>query len=334
MILRSVGAAGEREGLSTLVPSHDYLDKQNFTLLHKTVLGLNKLDLATLLASLSIPTINEGDLDGSTAAWWAAIRGDHYSLSLLIKHGADINRANNQAKRSLDAAIASKCDICVNFLIDSDHDVKYKDHRGWTPLHHCSWHGTGTNIMQRLIDKGANADACDEEGISAMHYTAWKNIMKGLRLLISHGADMNKLDICGDSPLHSAILSNSYQTLEVLLQHNADYSLRNKTGETLLHHAAQHGDIQCLAILRSFDLSRIDVEDRVTGISSSQTFKGLVGLTALQIAERRKDITREWLETFRKLLYEVEFPESRVSVDQTVEMEEEEFEDAVESQQD
>ena len=333
MILKNKCTASARDRLSTLFPKEDDLDKQDFTLLHETVLGLNSLDLRTLLASLSMSIINKGDAFSRTAAWWAAIRGDRSSLSLLIKYGADINRANYQARRSLDAAISSKCDTCVKLLIDSGHDVIYRDTSGWTPLHHCSYYGTSTDIMKRLIDEGADIEACDVLGASLVHYAAQRNNAECLRFLISCGANLNKLDSVGDSALYYAIQVNSYQTLQLLLEYHADCSLKNKTGESLLHFAAQHADNRCLAILRSFNLLGINVQDIITGISSSQTMKGLVGLTALQIAERRKDVTPEWLDTFRKQVHEVEFLESRPSTDDTAEeVEETDFEDAVENQ--
>ena len=328
-ILTKRGDASARDRLHTLFPSEDYLDKYDFTLLHETVLGLNNLDLTTLLVSLPKTTFNKGDNDNRTAAWWAAIRGDFSSLSLLVKHGADINKASRRGNRPLDIAIEYNRLACAELLIDSGHNVTYSDLSGWTPLHVCCYSSGSVGIAERLISKGAKIDACTLEGERPLHVASQENNEEFVKCLISHGASLNITDTFGDSPLHYAIKHNSPQALQILLQNHADCSLRTKAGETLLHLAAQISNIQCLAILRLHDLSCINIHDRITSISHSQTLKGVIGLTALEVARRRLDVTPEWLDVFQKLVHEIEFPEQRSSTDFA---ETEDFQDALESQ--
>ena len=331
MILRKSGDPTTLSRMGSLFPNDDYLDKYRFTLLHKTVLGLNSLDLTTLLQSVPISTINEGDAYGRTPVWWAATRGDLASLTSLLLRGADVNITNIRGGRALDATILSKHEACISLLLDYGHDVDYRDPRGWTPLHACCLNGASVDIVERLIKKGANVEGCTKQGGTPLHIASQHDEERLLRCLISHGAKCDSTNIHGESPITYAIQANASQTLGILLQHRADYSIKTKAGETLLHVAAQRADSKCLNVLHSFDLWRINVEDRITGVSPSQTSKGLIGLTALEIAERRTDVTPEWLDIFRKLVHEIKFPEDRASTDHVSE-EVEEFEDAVENQ--
>ena len=140
------------------------------------------------------------------------------------------------------------------------------------------------------------------------------------------------MDYFNRSPLHSAIQFRSSDALQLLLQHNADYTIKTKAGESLLHYAAHHGDLRTLETLRLFDLREINVQDRVASFSIHQKVKGLVGLTALQIAEQRQDVTPEWMNMFRQLVRDVKFPETRLGAHGLNDDCAHSFEDALEHQ--
>ena len=66
------------QGLEVLLAqssSHDYAEKFNLSLLHRTVLGLARIDMKTLVKSASVSEIEDEDEDGQTPLHWAALRG-------------------------------------------------------------------------------------------------------------------------------------------------------------------------------------------------------------------------------------------------------------------
>ena len=310
------------------------MDKYKFTLVHNTILGVNSLNLESLLPSIPVSTINETDAYKQTAVWWAAARGDCFSLTLLINQGADFNKANHRRGRPLDVAIYSKHEDCTRLLMKCGHDVNYQDLRGWTPLIWCCYCGASIDIVEQLIINGADIEVCGIYGETAIHIaSSQKDQEQIIKCLISYGADLNRTDNDGAPPLFYATQASASQTLQTLLQHNADYSLKNKANETLLHFAAQHAGIKILTTPRSFGLSRVNVKDRVTGVSPTRTSRDIIGLTALEIAERRTDVTPEWLKTFQELVHEIESPACRASsADNTLE-ETDDFEDALENEE-
>ena len=256
LVLRNAGDASILGRLGSLFPNEDHLDSYDSPLLHKTVLGLNHLDLATISANIPTSTMNEGDAYNRTSVWWAATRGDLSSLSMLINCRADVNISTNRGSRPLDAAIYSKAEACVTLLIECGYNVDHKDFQGLTPLHRCCFDGASVGIMERLFSKGANIEACDQEGVTPLHLASQQGNEHLVRCLISHGANLDSTDVLGESPPVYTIQANASQTLRILLQHRADYTIKTKAGETLLHVAAQHADSRSLNVLRSMAYQR------------------------------------------------------------------------------
>ena len=316
-----------------MFPSDEALDKLNLSLLHQTVLGLNKLDLTTLLASITRPALDAGDAQGRTALYWAAVRGDDATVAMLIEHGACLNKGNYEGMRPLDVAAASGNEASVWRFLESglDTDLNYVSSGGWTPLLHFCISGTSVEMVERLLSRGADLESRSWNGESALIMATSELRDDLVRCLIARGANVNSVDHDNRSSLHIAIWYHSSAALQLLLQHNADYTIKTHAGETVLHYAAHHGDLETLETLRLFDLRAIDVQDRVTNFSSYQKAKGLVGLTAPQIAEQRRDVAPEWMDAFHRLVQDIEFPETTPRVHSPDDVSEV-FEDALEYQ--
>ena len=332
VILHNRSDAIARERLGNMFPSDEALDKLSLSLLHKTVLGLNKLDLATLLASITRFTLDEVDAQGRTALYWAAIRGDEATVSMLIKHGACINIRNYEGNLPLVAAAFSGNEACVWHFLESglDVDANYANNLGWTPLMHFCYLGTSVKLVERLISKGADLESRTQEGYTALMTATQELRDDHVQCLIAHGANLNSVENNNRSLLHIAVHRCNSGAARLLFHHRADHTIKTKAGETLLHFAAHHGDLKTLDTLHLFDLGGINVRDRVTGFSDYQKVKGLVGLTALQIAEQRQDATPEWMDKFRQLIRSIESPETRSRAHDLGDDVTEEFQDALE----
>ena len=330
-LLSNEGDASTHESLRALFPREIFLEKSNFSLLHRIVLGLNPISLDTIIDSLSRSVINESDAHGRTALWWAARRADALKVSLLLKHGADANTKNITGNTPLMTAMKTKNQTCIRLLLDAGSDIHQRNPLGWLPLHMCCYYGSDIDIVEAFLRGGGDID----DRVSSTHSTplllaAQENHIHIVKYLISRGANLNATDHDGECSLHLALSYNRPQVLRFLLQHKASHCLKSKADESLLHYAAQFGNVECLEVLNAFRLDGIDPEDRITGASPNQRFK-VKGLTALEIAEQRKDVTPEWRAMFRKLVHGIRFPESKSPELSTAE-ETEEFEDALENQ--
>lgn len=68
-------------------------------------------------------------------------------------------------------------------------------------------------------------------------------------ILLEHGANLNAADYSGDSALHVASRSGKIPVVELLLEYGVNVDFRDKEGQTPLHKAAYYLKLQVLVVL-------------------------------------------------------------------------------------
>ena len=333
-VLQKAGGTESIQRLSEIFKNDEATEKLGFSLLHRTVVGLNSLDLATLLKSISKASINEVDAQGRSPLWWAARRGDLPSMTLLIEANADVNKKSNEGQPPLDTAIRSRNEACAWLLLDIESiECAYTYPNGWTALDSCCAYGSSVILLERLLYKGAKNKINQpfEHGGTALHFAVAYGHNDLAKSLISHGIEFDTITRKGESPLSNAIEFQNIQALQLLLTHRANYRRLIHVDETLLHYAAIHADLGCLQTLRSFKLHGLDTHAKTTGYEEYPNNEKIKGRTAMEIAMEREDVTQEWRDIFGLLVNDIESPESFGSGGARCE-ESEVFEDALEVQ--
>ena len=320
-----------------MFPADWFIESQGFNIVHKTVLGLNpkikKLD--DLLASVPESIIDSGDDYGRTPLWWAAYRGDYSAIRSLLRYNVDICRLSNAGWSILSTAMRYKNQRCVRLLLQHSPgpDLSQYESRGWLVFHRAAYYGMNVDILKATIPPGVNINVVTSDNIrcTALMYAAQNDYHHICEHLLSLGADPNISNTLGETALHYALQYNSQKAIQLLIRH-VNNAHKTQAGETFLHCAAQHSDTNSLKVLYIFGLRGICTKNTVAGSSPTQIYTKVVGLTALNIAEQRTDVSSEWLAMFRKLLHKTEFPDDPVHADGMHEEEEEIFHDAVDSQ--
>lgn len=87
---------------------------------------------------------------------------------------------------------------------------------GATPLHVCGMSQTGQQSTQTLIDAGAEVNAVDTYGYTALHRMCSNNLVEGAEVLLKAGADPNGRVKGGESPLDVARSSRASKVLVLL----------------------------------------------------------------------------------------------------------------------
>jgi ankyrin repeat protein len=112
-----------------------------------------------------------------------------------------------------------------------------------TLLQTAVWHDWGTEAIQLLLDAGADVDARDSRGDTALTYACQNPLGPNplvVKMLIQAGAEVNARGSKGRTPvMFAALCDNTTQVVELLLASSADVSARDSMGWTALMHATR-----------------------------------------------------------------------------------------------
>jgi hypothetical protein len=113
--------------------------------------------------------------------------------------------------------------------------------------------GQGMRAMvQELIEKGADVNAHDSDGGTALTYASIEDVVI-VQWLLDHGAEIDPRDVVGWTPLFYAVVHGRTDIVPVLLERGADPTLRDKDGNSVLARARQYGSPQeVLTLLKRY----------------------------------------------------------------------------------
>ncbi|KAE8783981.1 26S proteasome non-ATPase regulatory subunit 10 [Hordeum vulgare] len=138
--------------------------------------------------------------------------------------------------------------------------VNGKDEEGWAPIHSVASSGNA-EIVDILLDHGANVDLTTDAGRTALHYAASKGRLLIAQTLIAHRANVNKKDKFGCTPLHRAASTGNAELCEYLLEEGADIDAVDKLGQSPIMHAVICED-RGVALLLIRHGADVDIEDK------------------------------------------------------------------------
>jgi palmitoyltransferase len=109
-------------------------DGQGFNTLHLAVHSHNPMLLAYLLSQQLPLSIDSEDSMGQTGLQWACYQGDQISVSLLLKYGADPNRADAAGLTSVHWAAVKGSVGCIAKVVEAGGDCLKKDNNDMNPV--------------------------------------------------------------------------------------------------------------------------------------------------------------------------------------------------------
>lgn len=234
------------------IANPNWVEEQNFPLLHRIVLGLHGKDLDQALAE-DPNAVDCKDAMGRTALNWAAARGDDRSVTALLSYGADPNILDCQHSGPLSYAAEKNHTVCVRILLKAGAQpdpVIPSGQQVGSPLNCASRNASDPDLIKTLLDFGANVDACGVDGRTPLIHAARTDNVAFALLFLEHNAKVNATSTAGQTPLTTAIANNSHRVLQLLLSRSADYGGPPRLRvPQLLDTAARFADHESLAIL-------------------------------------------------------------------------------------
>jgi ankyrin repeat protein len=156
----------------------------------------------------------------------AVYRGRHEELAALLAGGAELTVC--EAAAVGDAG-------CVRALLDADRGrVHERSDDGWTALHLAAHFGR-LDVVSLLLARGADplARSQNDMGNQAIHAAAAGRAAAAVvAQLLARGAQVNATQNGGFTALHEAAFRNDRALADLLLAHGADVAVRTNDGET------------------------------------------------------------------------------------------------------
>ncbi|XP_046651126.1 serine/threonine-protein phosphatase 6 regulatory ankyrin repeat subunit B-like [Daphnia pulicaria] len=227
-----------------------------------------KMEIIDSLLAHPKVKVNDVDEDGRTALHSAAGVSNAIAVRKLIEKGANPNIVDKNGTSPLHLAAQQRDDYEIIDLLLAHPKVNVDDvdGEGHTALHFAI-HTSNVIAVQKFIDKGANPNILDKEGLlSPLHVAAQQrdgNPMIDLLLeaqKVKGLGDVNDRNKQGKTALHYAAGSSNEITAEHLIELGADLHCRDNNGDPPLHVAAIHAKDMNIIDLLLKNMKQGDIE--------------------------------------------------------------------------
>ena len=180
----------------------------------------------------------------------ASKQGGKEMLEALTDRGAEVNATNKDNVTELKWACKKRHEDAINVVLKTgaDSNIVYKN--DWTCLmkavvEHCS-----NEVLQAIIDHGADVNATNKHNDTALLWACYKGNEAAIRVLLKAGADTNIATDDGWTCLMKAVAKQcSKEVLQAIIDHGADVNATDKLNMTLLGLASKKADIDTIKLL-------------------------------------------------------------------------------------
>lgn len=169
----------------------------------------------------------------------AVSQRDLATSKALAELGANIEARGQNGETALTLLAKDKgVGEIFQWLVDSGANLEAKDGFGKSALRY-ALESNSEEAVKILLKAGADKESKDEESRSILSILAESNSSQAVRILLASGADCHSEDHFGRTPLMWAAQcqSDATEIIELLILHGSDVNKRDKLGRTPLHWA-------------------------------------------------------------------------------------------------
>ena len=193
---------------------------------------------------------NITDTTGASWIHYAVDGGNKETLQAIINLDADINASNNESVTALMFTCRKGNTDIINVLLNAGADPNIADMNGKTWVHHAVTSDCSKEIVQSVIDLGADVNTTNNRNVTALMEACKEGNLDTIKTLLNAGADPNIADIDGHTWIHYAIIAdNSKETVQSIVSLGADVNTTNNHSITALMIACMKGNIDAVDVL-------------------------------------------------------------------------------------
>lgn len=164
---------------------------------------------------------------------WAAIN-NHYALcQYLIDEGADVNAIGGESEATPAQWAVQRCHYyTVSLLLRHGADPTIADAGGYKMIHLATFDGNAFMLLIILLHPNVAVDEPDAQGHTALMWAAYNRLPAIVELLIRFGASISATDDTAFTPLHWALVRGSGPCISRFLENGADRFAVTSSGKT------------------------------------------------------------------------------------------------------
>jgi ankyrin repeat protein len=197
------------------------------------------------LLSANAGLLGAKDEKGLGAYTAAKYSGRNELAALLLERGVELDL--------FAACMAGARERAVELIADEPELVKTYSHDGWTPLHLACFFGHPT-LAETLIAQGAGVNVRSDNKMQNMplHAAAGGRSKDAVRILLEHGAEVNARQEGGWTALHAASQNGDAEMVRLLIAAGADVQIRAANQQNALDLALTKGHPAVVEVLEAY----------------------------------------------------------------------------------
>ena len=236
--------------------------------------------------------INMQDNNGDSILHISAFHGDFRIVNKLVFFGGNKKLTNNEGKlpvdlakdnfvrkvlTNLNKAAKSSDEKNITELVNFGQDINEKISMfSQAPIHKIieSKEEKKYEVLQKMLDMGADPNIKDSNGWSALHYACQFGDIESVKILIKANADIDSYSNNKRLPLHFAANMNYPDIVKFLLENKSNADYKDDQGCTPMHLAAKQGNTKCIEHLLAFGADLYATDFRGWNILHYAAFHG------------------------------------------------------------